>query len=47
MVDADLEAAGVTSPGAGKQILREKFPDWHQWDGAVTRMLQQEVSLFE
>lgn len=47
MVDADLETVGVSAPGEGKRILQEKFPDWHQWDGAVTRMLQQETSLFE
>jgi GDPmannose 4,6-dehydratase len=47
MVDADLETMGIIAPGEGKRILREKFPDWHQWDGAVTRMLQQEASLFE
>ena len=31
MVDADLERAGLTSPGEGRGILREKFGAWHQW----------------
>jgi GDPmannose 4,6-dehydratase len=31
MVDADLERAGLPSPGEGRCILREKFGDWHQW----------------
>ncbi len=39
MVDADLEAMGLPSPGAGKRILREKFGDWHQWQGAVQEAL--------
>jgi GDPmannose 4,6-dehydratase len=31
MVDADLERAGLPSPGEGRGILREKFGNWHQW----------------
>ena len=32
MVDADMEACGLTSGGQGKQILAEKFPPWHRWE---------------
>jgi len=31
MVDADLEAVGLTSPGEGKKILVERFDGWHHW----------------
>ncbi len=31
MVDADLEAVGLTPPGEGKKILDQKFPAWHKW----------------
>jgi GDPmannose 4,6-dehydratase len=41
MVDADLEALGREMPGEGKRILEQKFGDWHGWDSAVTRALQQ------
>lgn len=30
MVDADLAALGVNSPGEGRKILEEKFPTWHR-----------------
>ena len=30
MVDADLEAAGLTSPGEGKKVLEDKFDPWHR-----------------
>jgi GDPmannose 4,6-dehydratase len=40
MVDADLEAAGVTPPGRGKAILQEKIGHWNQWEKSVTRMVQ-------
>ena len=29
MVDADLEREGLECPGEGKNVLEEKFPDWH------------------
>jgi len=33
MVDADLRALGLSCPGEGDKILREKFPDkWWQKD---------------
>ncbi|MEW6172001.1 MAG: GDP-mannose 4,6-dehydratase [Bacillota bacterium] len=35
MVDADMEAAGLTPPGEGKRILQEKFSGWHQWETGV------------
>ena len=31
MVDADLQALDLDSPGDGERLLREKFQDWHQW----------------
>ncbi|RPF47017.1 GDPmannose 4,6-dehydratase [Thermodesulfitimonas autotrophica] len=40
MVDADIEAAGLTPPGEGKRILQEKFSGWHRWEGAVTALHQ-------
>ncbi|MBW7881365.1 MAG: GDP-mannose 4,6-dehydratase [Caldilineaceae bacterium] len=32
MVDADLEAAGLSCPGAGRRILAERFDPWHRWE---------------
>ncbi len=32
MVDADLEAIGLTAPGEGREILRQKFSGWHRWE---------------
>ncbi len=46
MVDADLEMAGLSPPGEGQRILREKFSAWHQWQAAVREAvgrLQQEI----
>ena len=40
MVDADLEALGLEPKGAGRRILEEKFGEWHQWTGAVSRCLE-------
>jgi GDPmannose 4,6-dehydratase len=39
MVDADLEAIGVTHKGDGSRLLRERFGDWHQWSGSVSKLL--------
>jgi GDPmannose 4,6-dehydratase len=39
MVDADVEAIGVTSKGAGRLILETKFGGWHQWEGSVSKCL--------
>jgi GDPmannose 4,6-dehydratase len=40
MVDADVEAIGVTPKGAGRQILQEKFGEWHQWSESVSKCLE-------
>ena len=40
MVDADVEAAGLTSRGRGKAILEEKIGHWNQWHNSVTRVVQ-------
>jgi GDPmannose 4,6-dehydratase len=40
LVDADLEALGLRSPGEGRRILQTKFAAWHRWDSAVMRVLQ-------
>ncbi len=37
MVDADLQLAGVLSPGEGKRILKERFDSWHRWDDHIPR----------
>jgi GDPmannose 4,6-dehydratase len=39
MVDADVEAIGVTPKGAGRLILQEKFGEWHQWS-SVSKCLE-------
>jgi GDPmannose 4,6-dehydratase len=31
MVDADLEAAGLTPVGHGNRILQQRFGEWHRW----------------
>ncbi|MEL7643632.1 MAG: GDP-mannose 4,6-dehydratase [bacterium] len=38
MVDADLELAGLQSPGEGKRIIEEKFGGWHRWEHQVVSM---------
>lgn len=40
MVDADIEAAGLTPPGKGKIILEKKIGHWNQWHDSVTRMVK-------
>jgi GDPmannose 4,6-dehydratase len=40
MVDADLELVGLTSPGAGRKILAERFDGWHRWSDQTTSMEQ-------
>jgi len=35
MVDADMEAIGLTPIGKGKTILEAKFGGWHRWDSSV------------
>ena len=38
MVDADLELIGLEKPGEGKNIIEEKFGDWHNWNAQVVSM---------
>ena len=38
MVDADLELEGLEAPGEGKQIVDERFGEWHDWDHQVVSM---------
>ena len=40
MVDADMEAAGLTPPGKGKLILQEKLGYWNHWQQSVTKMVK-------
>ncbi len=38
MMDADLELMGQDYPGAGRQIVEERFGGWHRWDQQVVSM---------
>jgi GDPmannose 4,6-dehydratase len=38
MVDADLELAGLESPGEGAKIIEKHHGDWHRWDSQVVSM---------
>lgn len=38
MVDADLELAGLESPGEGRQILAKHHGAWHRWESQVVTM---------
>ena len=38
MVDADLELAGLESPGEGRKILEANHGKWHRWDDQVVSM---------
>jgi GDPmannose 4,6-dehydratase len=38
MVDADLELAGLKSPGDGRRLLEERFTGWHRWEHQVVSM---------
>jgi GDPmannose 4,6-dehydratase len=40
MVDADVEEIGVKPRGAGRAVLKDKFGDWHQWTGSVSKCLE-------
>jgi GDPmannose 4,6-dehydratase len=40
MVDADMEAVGVTPVGEGLKILETHFGDWHRWATGVTAVLR-------
>jgi GDPmannose 4,6-dehydratase len=39
MVDADMEAAGLTPIGKGLEALNRKFDTWHQWERSVSRFM--------
>jgi len=38
MVDADLELAGLESPGEGAKIIEKHHGNWHRWDSQVVSM---------
>ncbi|MCC6148339.1 MAG: GDP-mannose 4,6-dehydratase [Anaerolineaceae bacterium] len=38
MVDADLELAGLSSPGEGRQVLLDKCTSWHRWEDQIISM---------
>jgi GDPmannose 4,6-dehydratase len=38
MVDADIELAGMASPGNGRKILNDLCSDWHRWEDQVVSM---------
>jgi GDPmannose 4,6-dehydratase len=38
MVDADLELAGLTSPGEGRKIIEHHHGEWHRWGSQVISM---------
>jgi len=40
MVDADLQSAGISRVGEGEAILKKHFAEWHQWNGAVSQVLE-------
>ena len=40
MVDADLEAVGLSPLGRGKAILEKKFSHWNHWHNSVTRVME-------
>jgi GDPmannose 4,6-dehydratase len=39
MVDADVEAAGLTPRGEGKAVLEQKIGHWNRWQNSVTSMV--------
>jgi GDPmannose 4,6-dehydratase len=38
MVDADLELAGLESPGEGRRLLEARHGKWHRWEDQVMSM---------
>ena len=38
MMDADLELMGLDCPGEGKEVINNKFTDWHRWEHQVVSM---------
>ena len=47
MVDADLQMAGVQSPGRGEKIVQEKFGHWHRWPETVRTSLKKTAHRFK
>lgn len=43
MIDADMESVGLTPPGEGVRILKDKFGTWHQWSNSVSANLKAET----
>jgi GDPmannose 4,6-dehydratase len=41
MVDADMEIVGLSPPGEGRQVLKERFDEWHKWETEVIAMERQ------
>jgi len=44
MVDADMELAGLESPGEGKVILEKHHGAWHRWEQQVVSMDQPQAN---
>ena len=44
MMDAEMEAIGLESPGEGKKVLQQKFGSWHQWTGSASEPLGSTVT---
>jgi len=40
MVDADMEAVGLTPIGEGLKLLDRHFGDWHRWASGVTAVIR-------
>lgn len=40
MVDADLEAVGLSPIGEGLRILEKNFDSWHRWDSGVSAVIR-------
>lgn len=47
MVDADMEREGLSPPGEGKRILKERFGRWHRWETAVGEVLRSDERAVE
>jgi GDPmannose 4,6-dehydratase len=44
MVDADLEQAGVSAPGAGRRLVSERFGDWYTENSHVNTAILRAVT---
>jgi GDPmannose 4,6-dehydratase len=47
MVDADMETLGLQPIGEGVKVMEEKCPQWHQWGGSITSVVQNPKRGFE